>query len=153
MKFFVRIDETYIGVKIDRSGIEFKDLSEIKAQIDADFAAKDAIISEFETEVETLERETKVFQEIINASSAEQTGKEKSLSHKFDRDIAQAYMNKAVRDGRAENDGFHDYIETLGVRRFETRDAHLNKIHEWDCELSKRLKRNRDKFRMTSGAA
>jgi hypothetical protein len=55
MKFFVRFGETYIGVKIDRSGIELKDLSEIKAQIDADVAAKKAIMTVLETNVETLE--------------------------------------------------------------------------------------------------
>jgi len=153
MKFFIRVGETFSGVKIDRSGVEFKNLSEIKAQIDADVAAKDAIISELETEAETLEREIKVFHEILDASSAKQTGKEKSLSHKFDRDIALAYMNKAVRDGRTEDDGYNDYLETLGIRRSEIRDAHLNQIHEWDCELSKRLKRNLDKFRMAASAA
>lgn len=153
MKFFVRIGETYIGVKIDRAGIEIKDLSEIKTQIDADMAAKDEIICELEEEAKTLKREIKVFREIIDANSAGQKVKEKRLTHKFDRDIAQAYMNKAVRDGRSENDGFHDYLETLGVRRSEIRDAHLNTIQEWDGKLSKRVKKNLDKFRMNSSTA
>jgi hypothetical protein len=153
MKFFVRFGETYIGVKIDRSGIELKDLSEIKAKIDADFAAKDTIIAELETEAENLKREIKIFHEIWDTSSAEQTSKGKNPVQEFDRDIAQAYMNKAVRDGRTEDDGYNDYLETLGIRRPETREAFLSKLHEWNCELGKRLKVNLDEFRMNTSKA
>jgi len=153
MKFFIRVGETFIGVKIDRSGVEIKNLSEIKAKIDADMAAKDEVITALETEAETLKRERKFFLEISDIVSAQRADEEKSPAKRFDRDIAEAYIKKAVRDGRTEDDGNNDYLETLGIRRPGTRDAHLNKIHEWDCELSKRLKRNLDEFRMTTSAA
>ncbi len=153
MKFFVRIGQTIIGVRIDRSGIEFKNLSEIKAKIDAGVAAKDTIITELETEVENLKREIKIFHEILDASSAEQINKGKSPVQKFDRDIAQAYMNKAVRDDRTEDDGFNDYLETLGIRRAGKTNALLSRTRKWNRELDKRLKKNLDEFRMTTSAA
>jgi len=153
MKFFVRVGETFIGVKIDRSGIEFKNLSATKAQIDADVAAKKAIMTVLETNVETLKRENQILREIIDGASGEPTGENKSLAKSFDRDIAVAYMNKAVREGRTEDDGFENYLETLGISRSEKTDALLSKTRERDRELDKRLKRNLDEFRMNTSAA
>lgn len=106
-----------------------------------------------ETNVETLKGENKILREIIDGVTGEPTGENERLARSFDWDIADAYINKAVREGRTEDDGFEDYLETLGVSRSEETDALLSKTHEIDCGLDKRLKRNLNKFRMTTSTA
>jgi hypothetical protein len=136
--------------------IESEKVAKISDQIRADFAAHDAIICELETEAETLKREIKIFHEIIETTTMERTGRlseTKSISNKFDWDIAHAYINKAVRDGYTDDDGFEEYLETLGIRRLEKSNDLMGRIREKNCKLTERIKMNLEQIREISRSA
>jgi hypothetical protein len=77
----------------------------------------------------------------------------KSISNKFDWDIAHAYINKAVRDGYTDDDGFEEYLETLGIRRLEKSNDLMGRIREKNCKLTERIKMNLEQIREISRSA
>ena len=64
---------------------------------------------------------------------------EKRLAERFDWELANAYMDRAEREGRTEDDGFWDYLETFGISRPEETDAFLKKIREKDRKSTERI--------------
>jgi len=48
----------------------------------------------------------------------------------WDWQVARAYMDKALREGRTEDDGFEDYLASLGFTRTQEIEAYLQKSRE-----------------------
>jgi hypothetical protein len=63
----------------------------------------------------------------------------KDLSEGFDWDVVQEYIDKAMREGRTEDDGWWDYFETLGITRPEEDEAFLQKFREEDRKSTERI--------------
>ncbi len=78
---------------------------------------------------------------------------EKDIVELFDRKLARAYMEKALREGRTEDDGFGDYLETLGIRRPEATDAVLEKFNKENDESNARIMANLAEIRRIARAA
>jgi hypothetical protein len=77
----------------------------------------------------------------------------KSLAEDFDWDVAHDYMDKAVREGRTEDDGFEDYLASLGFTRTKDIQAFLQKFREEDRELTERIRHNLNQIRKIVRAA
>jgi hypothetical protein len=78
---------------------------------------------------------------------------EKSITERFDRNLAIAYIEKAEREGRTANDGWWDYLETLGIRRPEETDAFLKRISEENEQINTRLRAHLDEIKRLARAA
>jgi hypothetical protein len=64
---------------------------------------------------------------------------EENVLEQFDWNLANAYMDKAVQEGRAEDEGFEDYLGTLGFTRTKDIDAFLQKFREEDRKSTERI--------------
>jgi hypothetical protein len=51
-------------------------------------------------------------------------------SSDWDWEVARAYMDKAVREGRTEDDGLEDYLASLGFTRTKDHEAFLQNFSE-----------------------
>jgi hypothetical protein len=78
---------------------------------------------------------------------------EKSITERYDRSLALAYIEKAEREGRTANDGWWDYLKTLGIRRPEETDAFLKRISEENDQINHRLRGYLDEMRQIARAA
>ena len=63
----------------------------------------------------------------------------KGIAAKFDWNLANAYIDKAVQEGRSEDEGFEDYLATLGFTRPKDIDAFLQKFREEDRKSTERI--------------
>jgi hypothetical protein len=63
----------------------------------------------------------------------------KDSSEGFDWDVAQGYIDKALREGRTEDNGWWDYFETIGIIRSEEDEAFLQKFREEDRKSTERI--------------
>ncbi|MCI0698863.1 hypothetical protein L0337_43545 [candidate division KSB1 bacterium] len=77
----------------------------------------------------------------------------KSTTDEFDRELALAYIEKAEREGRTADEGYWDYLETLGIPRPEETDAFLKRIREENDQINKRLRGYLDEIRQLARAA
>jgi len=77
----------------------------------------------------------------------------KSITEEFDRELALAYIEKAEREGRTADEGYWDYLETLGIPRPEETDAFLKRIREENDQINKRLRGYLDEIRQLARAA
>lgn len=78
---------------------------------------------------------------------------EKSIAERYDRNLALAYIEKAEREGRTPNEGWWDYLSTLGIRRPEETDAFLRRVTEENDQINKRLRGHLDEMRRLVRAA
>ena len=77
----------------------------------------------------------------------------KSSTRGIDWELANQLMDKAVREGRTEDDGFWDYLATLGITRPEENRATLQRILEEDRQLSERMRANLEQMEKLARAA
>lgn len=77
----------------------------------------------------------------------------KSTADEFDRELALAYIEKAEREGRTADDGYWDYLATLGIPRPEETDAFLKRIREENDQINKRLRGHLDEMSRLARAA
>jgi hypothetical protein len=72
---------------------------------------------------------------------------EKRVAENFDRELAIAYIEKAEREGRTADDGWWDYLETLGIPRPEETEAFLKRVREENDQINKRIRAYLDEIR------
>ncbi len=78
---------------------------------------------------------------------------EKSIAEKFDWELANEYVEKAEREGRTADDGYWDYLTTLGIPRPEETDAFLKRVREENDQINSRLRGHLDEIRRLARAA
>jgi hypothetical protein len=78
---------------------------------------------------------------------------EKSMAEKFDWGLANAYVEKAEREGRTADGSYGDYLETLGMPRPEETMAFLKRIREENAQINKRIRGYLDEIRRLARAA
>ncbi len=78
---------------------------------------------------------------------------EKSIAEKFDWDLANDYIEKAEREGRTADDGYWDYLETLGIPRPEETAAFLKRTREENSKLTKQIRGSLEQMRQIVQAA
>lgn len=71
----------------------------------------------------------------------------KDIVELFDRKLARVYMEKAVREGRTDDDGMGDYLETLGIRRPEATDVVLEKFRKENNAGNARIRASLEEMR------
>jgi hypothetical protein len=63
----------------------------------------------------------------------------KNSSEGINWELAHEYMDKAVREGRTEDDGFWDYLATFGITHPEEDEAFLQKFREENRKSTERI--------------
>jgi len=64
---------------------------------------------------------------------------QKDLSEGFDWDVVHEYIDRAIHEGRTEDDGWWDYLETIGITRPEEDEAFLQNFREENRKSIERI--------------
>jgi hypothetical protein len=78
---------------------------------------------------------------------------EKSIAENFDRELAYAYIEKAEREGRTADDGWWDYLETLGIPRPEETEAFLKRVREENDQINHRIRAHLEEIKRLARVA
>ena len=76
-----------------------------------------------------------------------------SIAEKFDWNLANEYIEKAEREGRTADDGYWDYLETLGIPRPEETAAFLKRAREENSKLTRQIRDYLEQMRQIVRAA